>query len=60
MGSAVREVKCQVLSNCGGAVVGISTLTKVGNESTRTIAGVNDPGNTFGDGSVRRNCSSRN
>jgi hypothetical protein len=55
-GSAVRETKCQVLSNCGGAAVRMPKLTSAGKEFAGVNNGVIEVGNKFGDGSFMRSC----
>lgn len=56
-GSAVRKLKCQVLSNCGGAAVRIPKLTSLGKVFATFNSGVDEIGNISGDGSIRRTCS---
>ncbi len=53
----MREAKCQVLTNCGGAAVRIPTLTSGGKEFAVSRIGVSETVNKSGDGSVRRTCS---
>ena len=56
-GSAVREVNCQVLSNCGGAAVRIPKLTSAGKVFARVKSGADEIGSMSGDGSDTRSCS---
>jgi len=56
-GSAVRERKCQVVGNSGGAAVRTPTLTSGGRVFISGTIGAASAGNKSGEGSVRRTCS---
>lgn len=59
-GSAVREAKCQVLSNCGGAAVRMPRLTSAGRSvAARGGTGAKESGSRSGVGMVRRRYSAR-
>lgn len=56
-GSAVRERKCQVVGNSGGAAVRMPTETSAGRLCVASRIGVRTAGRKMGDASVARCCS---